>query len=138
MKDPIDKELFKKYIAEELENVSGLKKQITDEQIDKLNESDYTKDEILVTLHEMENHKPLQKKYVSLYLTLLSWMRLKRQKEQRFKEGQLKRLGMNSRMSYEEALAFLERKGIPLAQLDNKFTRELDPNGKYYFTLKGN
>jgi len=136
MKDPIDKELFKKYIAEELDNVSGMKKQITDEQIDKLNESDYTKAEILVTLEEMENHKPLQKKYLSVYRTLISWMRLKRSKEQRFKDSQLRRMGSTGKFTYEEALTYLEKKGIAKSEFENKFDRQKDLNGKYYFTIK--
>jgi len=136
MKDLIDKELFKKYIAEELENVSGMKKQITDAQIDKLNESDYTKGEILITLEEMENHKPLQKKYLSVYRTLISWMRLKRQKEQRFKDSQLRRMGSTGKFTYEEALTYLEKKGIAKSEFENKFNRQKDPNGKFYFTLK--
>jgi len=136
MTQEIDKELFKKYIAEELRNVSGMKYQITNAEIDKLNESDYTKQEILITLEEMENHKPLQKKYLSVYRTLISWMRLKRQKEQRFKDSQLKRMGMTGKMTYEEALTWMERKGIAASELDNKFDRHKDPNGKFYFTIK--
>lgn len=138
MKEPIDKELFKKYIAEELVNVSGMKQQITNDQIDKLNESDYTKQEILITLEEMENHKPLQKKYLSVYRTLISWMRLKRNKEQRFKDSQLRRMGSTGKFTYEEALTYLEKKGIAKSEFENKFDRQKDPNGKFYFNLKGN
>jgi len=79
MNDPIDKEKLKAYISAELENVSKLKKQLTDDQIDRL-EEEYTKAEIHDTLLEMENFKPLQKKYVSVYLTLRNWIKLKRKK----------------------------------------------------------
>ncbi|MDZ7802383.1 hypothetical protein [Thiohalophilus sp.] len=79
MEQPIDKEKLKAYISEELENVLKLKKQLTDEQIDKL-EEEFDKKEIHDTLLEMENYNGLSKKYVSVYLTLRNWIKLKRKK----------------------------------------------------------
>lgn len=75
----IDKQKLKQYIAEELEGVSKLKKQLTDEQIDKL-EEEFSKAEIHDTLLEMENYNGLEKKYKSVYLTLRNWIKLKRKK----------------------------------------------------------
>ena len=80
MSDRIDKAKLKAYIAEELENVAGLKKQLTDADIEKL-ELEFTKTEIHQTLLEMENFAQLQKKYRSVKLTLTNWIRLKRRKE---------------------------------------------------------
>ena len=58
MSDRIDKAKLKAYIAEELENVAGLKKQLTDADIEKL-ELEFTKTEIHQTLLEMENFAQL-------------------------------------------------------------------------------
>lgn len=79
MNEPIDKEKLKQYISEELENVGKLKRQLTDDQIDKLEEA-YSKEEIHQTLLEMENFKKLNSKYVSVYLTLNNWIKLKRKR----------------------------------------------------------
>ena len=79
MNEPIDKEKLKAYIAEDLEGVAKLKKQLTDDQIDKL-EEEFSKAEIHDTLLEMENYNGLEKKYKSVYLTLRNWIKLKRKK----------------------------------------------------------
>lgn len=55
-----------------LENVSGLKSQLTQEQSKKLTDK-FHKDLLKKKLLAMENKKDLQKKYSSVYLTLNSW-----------------------------------------------------------------
>ena len=136
MSDRIDKAKLKAWIADELENVAGLKKQLTDADIDKL-EMEFNKEEIWHTLLEMENFAPLQKKYRSVKLTLTNWIRLKKKKEQVAKENTLKRHGFNGGMfTHTEALTWLEKKGFSYDQLTVKFEMEKDPNGKTYWKLK--
>lgn len=132
----IDGAALKQWIAEELEQVAALKKQLSNKQIDRLRMSDYSKKEIKDTLMEMENHQGLTKKYRSVYLTLRNWIEKKReiQKVKELNKGGKRNL--NSRFTYDEALTYLERKGINFSQFEQQFTRHLDKNGKYYFTLK--
>lgn len=132
---PIDREALKKYIAEELENVRKLKKQLTDSQVARLCNG-YSRKEIHETLLEMENHAPLAKKYRSVYLTLKNWMDLKRTKAAIQRDNQVRRFGVTAKMNYHEALTWLERKGLPLSSLADKFTPEKDKNGKTYWILK--
>tara|TARA_Y100001935_G_scaffold253785_1_gene260960 strand:- start:166159 stop:166572 length:414 start_codon:yes stop_codon:yes gene_type:complete len=137
MSDRIDKAKLKAYIAEELENVAGLKKQLTDADIEKL-ELEFTKTEIHQTLLEMENFAQLQKKYRSVKLTLTNWIRLKRRKEQVAKENAMKRHGFNGGlMTHTEALTWLEKKGMSYSQLTDKFELVKEGNDKNYWRLKG-
>jgi hypothetical protein len=61
-----------------LENVMSLKKQLTYEQCEKLIE-EFCGNKKLIwnTLLEMENNADLKKKYISVYLTLRNWIKLK-------------------------------------------------------------
>lgn len=67
------------WIKDTLPNVSKLKTQITEAQAKELTEK-YHKKLIQETLEAMENYKDIEKKYTSVYLTLLNWMK-KRQSE---------------------------------------------------------
>lgn len=67
------------WIKDTLPNVSKLKTQITEAQAKELTEK-YHKKLIQETLEAMENYKGVEKKYTSVYLTLLNWMK-KRQED---------------------------------------------------------
>ena len=62
------------YVKEHFENVSKLKKQLTFEQCETL-VSKYDRQKIADTLLAMENKADLSKKYVSVYLTLSTWLK---------------------------------------------------------------
>lgn len=62
------------WIKKTLPNVSKLKTQITEEQAKTLTEK-YHKKLIQETLEAMENYSGVEKKYTSVYLTLLNWMK---------------------------------------------------------------
>ena len=51
----------------------------TEEQLDKLKE-EYTSEEIAETCQQIENRTDLRKRYKNLYLTLLKWLKLERQR----------------------------------------------------------
>lgn len=55
-------------------NISSMKKPLRYSEYQKLLEN-YSKDEVVSILKQMENHLPLRKKYVSAYLTANNWLR---------------------------------------------------------------
>lgn len=138
MSTPIDKPKLLAWVKEECPNVSKMKQQLTYDQIDKL-ESEFTKKEIQEILEAMDNFAPLTKKYLSVYRTARNWLRMARKKAAEKQQYQAKRIaGANAgKFEHSEALTYLERKGIPYKEFENKFDRVKDPNGKTYFTLKG-
>ena len=109
-KKPEFQHKLQRYIATELENVSGLKKQMSAEQCERLVD-EYSKEAIHQTLLEMENYKPLQKKYMSVYLTLNNWLKLKQDREKASQKGD-KKGGWVA--TYEEALQFMQRNDLTL------------------------
>lgn len=64
------------YIKHNYPNVSRLRDKLNKEQAESLL-SRYTSKAIVETLDAMENHKALSKKYVSTYLTLNNWLKLR-------------------------------------------------------------
>lgn len=131
---PINAELLKKFIKEQLPNVSGLKRQLNDSEINRL--AVYSKVEIEQTLLEMENHAQLQKKYVSVFLTLRNWIELKRKKTQVAASNQIKKMGYTGRFTHTEAHTYMEKKGIPFSEFLDRFDKINDANGKIYWSLK--
>lgn len=111
-----------KYIKEELENVSQLKKQLSPEQAIKLLE-EYSKAEIHQTLLEMENHQPLSKKYISVYLTLQNWLKRNRRKS-------AKSNNKTGIMDRNESLTLMEKNNIPFENESDYFEVIKQDNGK--------
>lgn len=75
--DPVDAKLIhplQAWISETLPNVSKLKKQLTYHEAETL-VSMYPKKEIQDVLESMENYQPLQKKYISVNLTVHKWIK---------------------------------------------------------------
>ena len=102
------------YIADELENVSKLQKQLNPQQAKQILHS-FDDQLILDTLLEMENYKPLSKKYRSVSLTLKNWMKLKMRKEE------VTRRKKQWTCSHKEALDWLAKNGHPFSALDQHF-----------------
>lgn len=70
---------LQKFITESLPNVVKLKKQITNEECENLL-AKYPKEMIYETLLAMENYKPLNSSYQSVYLTLNNWLKIREKK----------------------------------------------------------
>ena len=110
------------YIKNELENVSSLKKQLTEDQALKIL-SEYSKSEIHQTLLEMENFKPLSRKYISVYLTLQNWLKRNRRKSAKSNNN----AGI---MDRNESLTWMERNNIPFENESDYFEVIKLDNGK--------
>jgi len=130
----IDPQKLIDFIAagDELENVGKMKKQLTYNQAQKLLHV-YSKQEIYMTLLEMENYAMLTKKYRSVYLTLRNWIELKH-KLQRSK-GRITKDGRPWRTTHAEALSWLEKQHLPLSQLEEHF-KPVEINGKTVWEKK--
>lgn len=74
---------LRKHIKINLERVSKLDKQLTNEECNSLLEK-FDKQEIKSTLEEMENYKKLTTQYVSVYRTLNNWIKMKRKRNEKF------------------------------------------------------
>lgn len=62
------------YVADNLPNVAKIRNQLTDEQADKL-DREFTRAEIINVLMSMENYNGISKKYNTVYLTCLTWLK---------------------------------------------------------------
>ena len=71
---------LQKFIAQKLPNVSKLAAQLTEQESNRLI-AKYSKDLILEVLQAMENKKDLSKKYTSVNLTIQSWIKIRKSKE---------------------------------------------------------
>jgi hypothetical protein len=65
------------FIFEKCENIRKLKNQLTEKEADNL-EANFTHQEIMDVLAAMENKTDLSKKYQSVYLTALTWLKMRR------------------------------------------------------------
>lgn len=102
---------MQRYIATELENVRGLKKQMSVEQCERIIDK-FSRESIHQTLLEMENFAPLQKKYRSVYLTLRNWLKLKKEREQGGRKGGGSKSGWVA--TWDEALRWMQRNDLEL------------------------
>lgn len=113
------------WINENCQFVTKLKVQMTTDQCNKI--IDEFKDKTLIadTLLEMDNYKPLTRRYQSVYLTLRNWLKrnvdLADNPPLSAAGGIRKHSGWTC--TYQEALSYLERKKIPLSELEKQFLK---------------
>lgn len=62
------------YIIDNLPNVSSIRDQMSDEQADKL-DREFNRNDIINVLLSMENYNGIAKKYNTVYLTCLNWLK---------------------------------------------------------------
>lgn len=74
---------LQKFVKENFPRISKLESQLTDKECNTLIEK-YSKEDIKTVLGEMENHKALTKKYVSVYRTLNNWLKLRNERQNKF------------------------------------------------------
>ena len=123
---------LQRYISTELENVAGIKKQLTLEQCERLFDN-YSRAHIHQTLLEMENYNPLQKKYRSVFLTLRNWMKLKKDRQDAY---QTKKSGKQPGWvaTWEEALRWMQKNDLETDHL--KYFERIEKEGQVLWRKK--
>lgn len=126
---------LQKYIKNNLEFVSKLERQLTHEQAEKILKDYPDKKLVAQTLGEMENYKPLTRRYRSVYLTLRNWLDKNIDLRENPPANAPKRHA-GWTCSHTEALAWLHKRGIAYSELDNKF-ETVKENGTVKFRYIG-
>jgi len=113
------------YIRENYPRICKMEQQLTYEQAEMLI-SLFPKPSIMNILEQMENYKPLSKKYVSVYRTMRNWLQTNAENP---KKGAEKSFGL---LSYDEVLNYLTQKSISYSRMMDYFelTEEKSKTGK--------
>lgn len=93
---------LQKYVQENFPRISKLESQLTEKECVSLLEK-YSKEDIKSVLEEMENYKALNKKYVSVYRTLINWLKLRNERQNKFTN--------NSQYQEQRTISLINRVG---------------------------
>lgn len=104
--------------SKSLEMVGTLKKQLTEEEAERIL-SKYEKKDILEVLLDMDNKPDLKKKYLSVGRTLQTWLNRKKSFESALSGFGKPKANNEGLFTYEEMMRWLERFATPAALHDN-------------------